>query len=116
MYINGFNRQKVMETIRKNNLGKKAVDDIGKCRYRLDDGNACLVGCFIPDGKYNKAMEGMGAMDVLERFSEISSDMPMVGKALKELQEFHDLNLGVSKGEKFFQVIEKKLIYMEAKY
>ncbi len=35
------------------------------CLYRGPDGDKCAVGCLIPDDKYDPAMEGRRAEDVL---------------------------------------------------
>lgn len=113
IYINGFTRDKVMQVIRKENLGKKSSHDY-TCSYRNPDGNKCLVGCFIPDDKYDELMESKTVdLDFLEKYN-LKVNMPLRTNIMERLQKFHDR--GKFKGltsVEFFKKIEDKLIAME---
>lgn len=113
MYINGYNRQKVMDVIKKNSQGYQAYAS-GECMYRTheDEPNSCLVGCFIPDDKYDENMEGRDAVDVRQRFF-LDEFMPMGDGALIQLQNFHDEELDILSGQEFFDAIEEKLVDLE---
>jgi hypothetical protein len=116
MYKNNFNKQKVMEQIKKNNQGYQA--SIGReCMYRTheEETNMCLVGCFIPDDKYDEGMESIDAHGVINRFF-LHDVMPMSDRIMQELQEFHDEELNDLCGNEFFTAIEQKLIDMEKFY
>ena len=113
MYINGYNRQKVMEQIRKNNQGYQAYSN-GECMYRTheEEYNCCLVGCFIPDDKYDENMEARDAEDVINTFN-LHDVIPMDIRSMNGLQAFHDECLDEVSGNNFFDSIENYLIRME---
>ena len=115
MYINGFTRESVMKQIRSKNLGYPAYnEEKEECQYRTSDGNACLVGCFIPDNLYEKEFEKEGVYDIFKKMTEI---MPLVKPMLKKLQEFHDRYiLRDETPEMFFKDIENKLIQLEKEW
>ena len=110
MYENGYDLKKTMEQIRKNNKGYVSQENGGNCQYRSDDGNACLVGCFIPDDKYQDIMEETEALTVIEDY-DLANFMPMNVFVMNELQELHDNELEYIRGsENFYTTIEKWLI------
>jgi hypothetical protein len=112
-YLNGYNRQKVMEQIKKNNQGYQAYSG-GSCFYRTheEDYNCCLVGCFIPDDRYDECMEDRDAEDVINSFN-LHDVMPMDIKSMIGLQTFHDEILDDVSGEEFFFKIYKYIVDME---
>ena len=116
MYKNNFNRQKVMEQIRKNNQGYQAIER-GNCKYRTDteDANMCLVGCFIPDSRYNESMEDHDAHHVINSFN-LEKYMPLDVDLMGILQQYHDEELNDLCGNEFFTAIEQKLIDIEKLY
>ena len=116
MYKNNFNRQKVMDTIRKYNQGYQSTDD-GNCKYRTNEEeyNCCLVGCFIPDNRYDESMEDHDANHVITTFN-LENDMPLKTDLMEELQIFHDEELNGFCGNEFYSAIEQKLIDMENNY
>ena len=66
---------------------RRAVDDAGSCVYRAEDGLKCAIGCFIPDNKYAKLMEGK-AIHILELEGRFNSNLDIV--FLSQLQVAHD--------------------------
>ncbi len=112
MYINGWTRESVMKQIRLKNLGKLSYKFNKGCRYRNDDGNQCLMGCFIPDAKYRSNMENLNISRCVNEF-DLSSDMPLRNLYLNMMQNFHDYKLTSLEGEEFFKAIENKLIELE---
>jgi len=48
------------------NQGRKSEDQRGCC-YRTDQGDACAVGCLIPDRAYDAAIEGRSLYKLLDR-------------------------------------------------
>ena len=124
MYLNGYNREKVMEVIRQQNHGRRAGDEYA-CMYKNDDGNKCIVGCFIPEDKYDSRMENKSANDIVlgckidgefkpDPFG-IELDMPMQTKYLTKLQIWHD-DQEYLEGEDFYKAIESQLIDFEKQW
>jgi len=115
MYINGFTRESVMRQIRDRNLGYPAYNYSGEqCMYRANDGNQCLVGCFIPDNLYEEEFEGLFAAVIFDKMPE---KMPIVRPMLIKFQDFHDrYNLEDETPETFFKDIEHKLTLLEKQW
>lgn len=73
---------------------KKAINDMGKCVYRTDEGLKCAVGCLITDECYSPEIEGWGIwyLDVTEALE--CSGIPVTIKTnetlLVDLQYVHD--------------------------
>jgi hypothetical protein len=111
IYINGYNRENTMKQIKAMNLGYQS-SRYSECMYRSDDGNACLVGCFIPDNIYNENMESVAASNVIEDYN-LEQFMPLDKYDMDKLQSFHDDRLHNKTGKTFFKLIELKLIDME---
>jgi len=94
MFLNGWTKEKVLEQIKKKNLGYPAKNDDGSCFYRQDvngQTNCCLVGAFIPDDLYHEGMEFQGIDDILDKTLE--KHMPMDVDSMAELQGYHDGDL-----------------------
>jgi len=60
-----MNRQEIFDKVKKHLLtqGKRAVNAMGKCKYRIFDENGeviakCAIGALIPDEIYVPSMEG----------------------------------------------------------
>lgn len=117
MYTNGYNKKKVMEVIRRENLGRKSENDIGQCLYRHPNGNKCLAGCFIPDDIYTTKMEKVSIDSLMKENSRFKTHMPFEDPDLMwKFQLFHDnISKGVE-GEEFFEEIEKELTKMEKQF
>jgi len=113
MYINGWTREKLMKQIRLKNKGYRSYDN-GECRYRDDDNNQCLVGCFIPDVKYSTDMESRSATCIIREF-DLYKEMPLSIERMDSLQFFHDAVVEDLDGESFYEAVEEKLIDMESK-
>jgi hypothetical protein len=94
--INGWTKEAMKQQIRARNNGSKAFDaHLNQCvlrEGRVADGNACAVGCFIPDDKYNPEFEDW-SLDFLNE-PEISSLMPLNRYGLNMMQKFHDGIIG----------------------
>jgi len=110
IYINGYNRKSTMDQIKAKNLGRRSTDELGDCLYRSEDGNACLVGCFIPDHKYDSDIEGESSCEVIDKL-DLYSDIPLSTSFMIKLQKYHDSELYDS--DRFFDLIENKLIELE---
>mgnify|MGYP003640356325 CR=1 FL=1 len=97
-----------MKVIRANNLGKRSYDeDNDSCLYRNEDGNKCLVGCFIDDAEYTPDMEGQGYLGINDG---LKSPMPFSDDVMNSLQGYHDNGLVSEKtGEDFFIAVEHKI-------
>jgi hypothetical protein len=113
VYNNGWTREKVMEQIKKRNIGEQAYES-GECLYRTSNGNCCLVGCFIPDDKYRESMESTSAFTVITE-NNLEKYMPLSPRAMEALQQFHD-DLSYLHGNKFFDAIEEELLDIEKEY
>ncbi len=93
--VNGWTKAKMIGQImaRNNNTVSRAgvlgdEKDEDKCMYRGDNGNACALGCFIPDDKYNKVMEGMPVSAIMR---ELPNILPFNNtNALLKMQKVHD--------------------------
>jgi hypothetical protein len=69
--------------------GKQATDVKGGCVYRTDDGEACAVGCLIPEDEYHSKFEG----EPVNRYSQ-----KMIGGKYEEDVENEITNWVRSKG------------------
>ncbi len=91
--INGFTKEKIKETIIKNNFNRISMyknDSYSVCHYKSNDGNKCFVGCFIPEEEYLEKIEGKSVTDLLELFPNLNQYMPLQTSALISLQILHD--------------------------
>lgn len=60
-------------------------------RYRGDDGNACGIGCVIPDDIYNPLMEGLELKELFEKFPKVAEHFRNVDiLMLYRAQHMHD--------------------------
>lgn len=114
IYINGYDRQKVMDQIKARNLGYRAFDYYkDECYYRASDGNCCLVGCFIPDELYDSKIEGNDAIHAI-KYLELENHMPLSNRLMNRLQELHDgSTLEDLDKEDFYKAIEERLAFFE---
>ena len=84
------------------------------CRYRDSAGRACAVGCLIPDDEVG-ALSFKGTVeDLLDRYPQLESIVPVGDNGLKlltELQGVHD-NHGNWKGKKFRGEFQLKQVAM----
>ena len=110
MYINGWNKEKVMAQIRLKNNGSRAFEN-EQCKYRTDNNNACLVGCFIPDEKYKLSMDtnGSNSAQIVIKNYNLGRFMPLDNKQMSFLQSLHDDELEDYNGEEFYKTIENYL-------
>src|ERR1700687_936792 len=91
--INGWTKAKIVEQIKQRNDGYQSTNKDGGCMYRNNkesSGNACAIGCFIPDDRYEPSMEGRGIRVLLDEFPSLFDYMPLPENALLELQKTHD--------------------------
>jgi hypothetical protein len=76
--------------------GRQAKDIDGSCMYRSPEGNACAVGCLIPDDMYKSEMEFRGVVRLVETAALRGYTVPDLIKdkisLLYKLQQTHDLN------------------------
>lgn len=87
--INGWTKEKMKAQIKLKNNGMRAVDPWGIiCLYRTPDGNACAIGCFIPDN--NQAIRYNCPIDTIHH--QVKEYMPIELTGLIELQFLHDRN------------------------
>ncbi len=66
--------------------GRSAVDQGGLCRYRMEDGRMCAVGCLLTDEEAERTGEGAGVSKAL-----LPARLEPHRKFLKKLQEAHDV-------------------------
>jgi len=88
--INGYTKESMIDKIMKGNIGKKALDEKGQCKYLTEDGNKCAVGCFIPDGHKSQAPNNYTVGKLLSVFEDLKKYMPLETEALGVLQRIHD--------------------------
>jgi hypothetical protein len=94
--LNGWTRQRIIEQIYAKNNGTRAArvvsdstDGSSVCYYRTPDGNACAVGCFVPDDHLGCRFQG-GVTALLRKYEDLRTLMPLDVNALHQLQELHD--------------------------
>lgn len=120
LYLNGHNRNSVMEQIKKYNTGKRAYDESvnqmsgNGCVYETEKGNRCAVGCFIPDGHSALSYIG-GASQLLDEYPELAELMPMDTDDLVKLQSEHD-SFKNDGHLTLHEVLEQKLIALENQF
>ena len=102
--INGWTPELMIERIRSRNNGQLSLDKDcqsrhGRYRENLEStGNACWLGCFIPDSLYQKSMDvdstgywaNVGPGKLVRDYPELSKHMPLESNGLKWLQSRHD--------------------------
>jgi hypothetical protein len=90
--INGWTKEKMIETIMLKNNGTRSIDLNGRtCKYRGKNDNACAVGCFIPDQEYTPKMEE-GVEILLEIYPKLLGFMPLSPNGLSDMQYVHDID------------------------
>jgi hypothetical protein len=85
----------IAQLILKNNGSRSGIQDLDGdfiCRYRGPDGNACAIGCFLPDDLYSRSMEGMNVRQLFKLLGGVDAItwMPLSVPAMEELQAVHD--------------------------
>lgn len=74
--------------------GKAAVDEVGACFYRADDGATCAIGCHIPDEAYRSNFEDKDIGLLLRTNVAIRSLFDGVDPGLMgDCQDAHDCDL-----------------------
>jgi hypothetical protein len=92
--INGYTKQKIIDTIMVRNKGRRAFDPaINNCMYRTGDGNHCAVGCFIPEDHEAMTFEG-GIRSLLTVYPSLGEVLPLGDYELVEMQYIHDRCIG----------------------
>ena len=91
--INGWTKEKMIETIYAGNKGKCAVirnhfEQI-VCSYLTEDGNKCAVGCFIPDGHIAQTRTTTAGA-LLADYPDLVHFMPLEIAGLIVMQKTHD--------------------------
>lgn len=88
--INGWTKDRIKQQILLRNDGTIATNTAtGSCKYRTKSGNHCAVGCFIPDGHIAMS-EVLSVGQVLHKYPELQSAMPLPPVAMGEMQAVHD--------------------------
>lgn len=68
-----------------------AYSDEGECCYRTPDGNACALGCLLPDELYTAHMEGKNALIIIGRNPAVRTFLANVDpRFLDKAQKHHD--------------------------
>ena len=90
--INGWTKEKMIAQIQMRNNGTVSVRG-GRCQYRANhkpNGNACAVGCFIPDEDYQKRFEEQPLWFIID---QIPGKMPLEISGLHSMLGVHDRSL-----------------------
>lgn len=70
-------------------VSRRAINEIGKCRYRMNNGNKCAIGRWIPDEKYKLSLEGTSCNS--EMLKILPDEIQELGcKFLWMVQQLHD--------------------------
>lgn len=87
--INGWTKEKVMEQVKKYNNGKKCMDNWAPiiCSYLNENGNRCLVGCFIPDNHPGLKSQAP-VCNLLNKYPDLRDKMPF--EDMSRFQKVHD--------------------------
>ncbi len=92
--INGWTVDRMIERVRARNDGTRAMTPgSGVCLYRVGGhpgGNACALGCFIPDELYTDDLEGNGPTELVGFLPELAGLLPLGADGLELMQEAHD--------------------------
>lgn len=85
-----MNSQEMFEKVYEHlfTQGERAVH-MGCCRYRIDNGMTCAIGCLIPDDLYRPEMEGLTAGKILGMFPDLESTI-LDRHLANDLQGVHD--------------------------
>lgn len=81
--------------------GRPAAYDDGTCAYRMPDGEACAIGCLIPDENYSRRLEGKSCYQPSVRAAAglTAEQANGIGAAL---QRCHDQEWTPGRGERMF--------------
>jgi hypothetical protein len=97
----GWTKSSIIAQLKRRNNGNKSVNSVNNnCAYRGENGNACAIGCFLPDDLYSRSMEGMNIHQLFKLLGGTNAItwMPLSVLAMEELQAVHDYS-GKGKGE-----------------
>lgn len=89
----GWTQQRMIDLIRKNNDGTRAVGVNGYCQYQAPNGNRCAAGCFIPDEHMTQLRKFQGNVEGLFYYAKekgINLNFPMSFDAMTSMQVVHD--------------------------
>ena len=83
--------QEVFDTVVRHlhTQGKQAYTYEEGCRYRMEGGLTCAVGCLITDAEYDVRMEGKSVQMLIDRGMALPIMLEHCD-LLKELQDVHD--------------------------
>ncbi len=89
--INGWTKERMKSQVGLKNNGTRSMKQ-ELCAYRGANNNACAIGCFIPDERYNRVMdtENMDAYSLFRAFPELGQFMPLGSDGMMSLQRAHD--------------------------
>lgn len=90
--LNGWTKESMIKHI-ENEMKDWPSEKDGTCVYRAEDGNKCLVGCFIPDELYEPEFDQLldfAGIDLFDQRPELIYKMPLETNAMVILQELHD--------------------------
>lgn len=80
----------VTHLLTQNEKSTKVISGIEICAYRGNNGLMCAVGCLIPDEIYNEDIEGLRAVNVIEKYMCNYPTYLFYSRFLEELQYVHD--------------------------
>lgn len=89
-FINGWTKESTIQHIKDNFKGRAFNESLVSCQYLTEDGKKCAVGLFIPEGHAGQNYQG-GAILLLERHSDLITEMPLRLNDLLLLQRIHDI-------------------------
>ena len=118
-----MNKQQIFDTIVHSAINNpvKAIDNMGRCFYRGEEGTSCFIGKLIPNSTYKKSMEAKGVSHLCEEFPSLKpvvlpTDMEYSRgiKFMQDLQAIHDTEEIIFWGELLRKVaVKHKLLFME---
>lgn len=85
-YINGWNKQKVIDLINKDFIGKAVDINTGSCYYRGPNNKKCIAGLFMSD-EQSEAFENQSACYVGQNHPDI---FPFDNDIMVMYQGIHD--------------------------
>lgn len=96
---------RVLDHLRKQ--GEPAVNNMGFCRYRTEDGRKCAIGALIPDELYQAGIENHTAEAPIVIDKIPGAAVWEDGAYLKALQKIHDEAERDGGSEEFLSFVEE---------
>lgn len=105
----GWTKEKMLDILLTKNNNTQSYGTYA-CKYFMDDGNRCAIGCFIPEERKDEVNDLGGADDLFRSYPNLLDEMPLNHDGMLSLQMEHDsLNRNAPTHEAFKRFVEERV-------